>query len=311
MRHALLLLLALVLLLLPIACGEAVAREAAVKDGAEEDGVPLTSLSNEEVDAALDSMTQASLVQIIESQGYQVEEGTAQAQILQAAKILVKQERDRQLAEAEGGATAKTGTASAATAASTTASLSASASSAGAKMQQSKASTGVDDGSGHRSANTGTATATATASSTSTSSGNKSSTAGWTHTQPVPEGATFWDLFSAQVMNDFGPLLRLIPEPIKKVCAENGQIMAKPLQQALSGAVGPMLGVAGKFLNVAGRGLIRLSEGVSAWSLHIASAAKQDRLKQRAMLDHTGETGGSIGGFEEEEEEETEIIDLD
>jgi len=275
-----------------------------VKDGAEEEGVPLTSLSDAEINAALDSMTQASLVQIIESQGYQVEEGTDQTQILKAAKILVKQERDRQLAES--GSSAKASAASTAAASSSPPTSSAAAE----RAQQTKASAGVDNGSDRRSASATTATATATAasaaSSTSTSSNSKASTAGWTHTQPVPEGATFWDLFSAQVMNDFGPLFRLIPEPIKKVFAENSKVMAKPLQQALSGAVGPMLGVAGKFLNVAGHGLIHLSEGVSAWSLHIASAAKQDRLQQRAnSLEH------HTAGFEDEEEEEAEIIELD
>lgn len=222
----------------------------------EREDIALSQLSEEQVDAALDNMTSANLVQIIESVGYSVESGMEPVQLLKAAKMLVKQERDRQIAEK-----AKPGRAS-----STALEDSDIVGASGSGSPKT-----VNGGESKQNKNR---TNSRSESETQSTPSNAEAVRGWTHTQPIPEGATFWDLFQSQVAADLGPFLRIIPEPIRKVFQQHSKVMAKPMRQALCGAIGPMLRVAGKLINVAGHGLIHLGSEVSTWSSYISTLAQ-------------------------------------
>ena len=256
----------------------------AVDEEEEEEGIALSALTDGQLDAALDSMTTATLVQIIKSQGYEVEEGLEPAKILQAAKVLVKQERDRQLAEkGAGGGSSSGGVGGGSTPAIKHAAPQATAAKPAAAPQASTR-----------------AASTPAAPSTPSTTNNNLSLAGWTHRQPVPPGATAWECFQAQIASDFAPLVRLVPAPVREALSRHGSVMAGPLRQMLCGAVGPMLGVAGRVLNVAGRGIEQLGGEVSRWSESIATLAADGAVGARAAQNN----------WNEEEEDEAEIVEL-
>jgi len=274
----------------------------AVAGGEEEAGaVALSSLTEDQVDQALDTMTTATLVQIIESQGYGVEEGTDHAQVLEAAKILVKQERERQLAEKRGGSgNSETVVKSAqqpkrAAAVGPVSGLEEARAEAAAVVEGAAARKGEEEEEGE---------------TESESEGMGAATVeGWNHKKPIPEGATFWDLFFAQVASDLGPVWRIIPEPVRLAVAQHSKVMAKPLRQALCGAVGPMLKVASKMMVLAGKGLVNLGGQVSSLSLHIATLA--DGGAPHRLEARPGEAAQQLGfGRETENDEDYDVIEI-
>ena len=302
------------------------AKEAVADDEDKEGGVSLMALSDEQVNAALDTMTTATLVQIINSQGYEVEEGMEPAKVLQAAKLLVRQERDRQIeaAKAGGGAGVEGvagvgvgvgggggggGAAAAAGGGSQSAgggAMGAGGSSLGGGGRPAAAASKPVSSSSSSSSDRGTAASPARAAAAppaAKSAAAPSSLAGWTHTQPVPPGATAWDCFQAQIASDFAPLLRLIPAPVREAIAVHGAVMGKPLRQALCGAVGPLLGVAGKVLRAAGYGAVNLGGEVTRWSERIATFSSNQAVGGRR-------DAGDRNKWDEEDEEEGEVIEL-
>jgi hypothetical protein len=286
------------------ASGAAVAE--AVEATAEDDSIPLTSLTDEQVDSALDTMDSATLTQIIKSQGFTVEEGTGHDQILEAAKILVKKERDRQQKEMRGG----DGMGAAATSAGEPA-TSASAGSGSSRDSAQKKTPPV-------AVEKKTEASEESLEESSDRPKGKGGVEGWTHRDPIPEGATFWDLFGAQVAADLGPFWRIIPEPIRMAVAHHSKFMAKPLRQALFGAVGPLLKVASKMLNFSGRFLIALGGNASDLSLHIATMADNSNNSvgspRKAIASSDSAFRAREGAFEDyrggDEEEEAELIEL-
>ena len=298
------------------------ATEAAVAEAVEateeNDSIPLTSLTDEQVDSALDTMDSATLTQIIQSQGLAVEEGTGHDQILEAAKILVKKERDRQKKEMRGGGEGGgNGMGAAATSAGEPASSvsadsgSSGGSSSSASLQKKTPPVSIEkkiEAGGESSAES------------SDRPKGKGGVEGWTHRDPIPEGATFWDLFGAQVAADLGPFWRIIPEPIRMAVVHHSKFMAKPLRQALFGAVGPMLKVASKMLNYSGSFLIALGGNASDLSLHIAAMAENSKNgvggPRKAIPSSDSAFNARENVFEEhgggggDEEEEAEIIEL-
>ena len=308
-----------------VSAAPGVVADASAEGGDEADGesVPLSSLTDAQVNSALDSMTTATLVQIIESQGYSVEEGTEHSQVLQAAKSLVRQERDRQLAEAGAGAGAGAGAAAGA------------GSGAGAGAGARAAEVGAFDGSTTTTASSSSKPAASNPASAKMQPGAKivqsedaedeteqteqrqtqekeaATVEGWNYNKPIPEDAGFWDLFTAQVASDFGPVWRLVPEPIRAAVAQQSKLMGKPLRQALCGAVGPMLKVASKVMTISGHGLVGLGAKVSALSAHISTLADAPPLKVERSKNAgaaASRHGRSID--DEDEEEDADVIEI-
>ena len=74
----------------------------------------------------------------------------------------------------------------------------------------------------------------------------------------MPDDATVWELLKAQVQADFGPILIIIPRPLKRLIRKNIVRFVSITTEALK----PMLMVAGKILDTTGRTIIYVGEDI-------------------------------------------------
>lgn len=78
----------------------------------------------------------------------------------------------------------------------------------------------------------------------------------------LPDNATIWELFQAQVQADFAPILIIIPRPVKRLIASNAVKIAQKLRTILGGPMIPMFLTAGRVLRVAGKSIVFIGEDV-------------------------------------------------
>lgn len=78
----------------------------------------------------------------------------------------------------------------------------------------------------------------------------------------MPDNATIWELFKAQVQADFAPILIIIPRPIKRLIASNTVKIAQKLRIIVGGPMIPMFITAGRVLRVAGKSIVFIGEDV-------------------------------------------------
>jgi hypothetical protein len=78
----------------------------------------------------------------------------------------------------------------------------------------------------------------------------------------MPDNATIWELFKAQVQADFAPILIIIPKPIKRLIASNTVKIAQKLRIIVGGPMIPMFIIAGRVLRVAGKSIVFIGEDV-------------------------------------------------
>ena len=78
----------------------------------------------------------------------------------------------------------------------------------------------------------------------------------------LPDNATFWELFKAQIQADFAPILIIIPRPIKKLIASSSIKLAHRLKAVIGGPITPMIVVAGRILGIIGNSVVYIGEDV-------------------------------------------------
>lgn len=88
----------------------------------------------------------------------------------------------------------------------------------------------------------------------------------------MPDNATIWELFQAQIQADFAPILIILPRPIKRLIGRNIVKVAQKLQIIFLGPTIHMVCVAGRVVEVVGQSLIRIGEDVIKVSHFISSA---------------------------------------
>lgn len=95
----------------------------------------------------------------------------------------------------------------------------------------------------------------------------------------LPDNATFWELFRAQVQADFAPILIIIPRPIKKMIATNALIVGRKLKSIIGGPLIPMIAVAGKVIGIIGNGVIYVGEDVVKLADFLVSMGDNSSVK--------------------------------
>ena len=100
----------------------------------------------------------------------------------------------------------------------------------------------------------------------------------------LPDNATFWELFKAQVRADFAPILIIIPRPIKKLIAENAVKIGRKLKVILVGPMTPMISVAGKVIGIIGNGIIYVGEDVVKLADFLVSVANKSLLGSQQQI---------------------------
>lgn len=88
----------------------------------------------------------------------------------------------------------------------------------------------------------------------------------------MPDNATIWELFKAQVQADFAPFLIIIPKPIKRLISRNIVKAAQKLQVIFLGPTIHMICVAGRVVGVVGQSVVRIGEDIIKVSHFISSA---------------------------------------
>ena len=88
----------------------------------------------------------------------------------------------------------------------------------------------------------------------------------------MPDNATIWELFQAQIQADFAPFLIIIPRPIKRLIGKNIVKVAQKLQVIFLGPTIHMVCVAGRVVEVVGQSIVRIGEDVIKVSHFISSA---------------------------------------
>ena len=88
----------------------------------------------------------------------------------------------------------------------------------------------------------------------------------------MPDNATIWELFKAQVQADFAPFLIIIPKPIKRLISRNIVKAALKLQVIFLGPTIHMVCVAGRVVGVVGQSVVRIGEDIIKVSHFISSA---------------------------------------
>ena len=88
----------------------------------------------------------------------------------------------------------------------------------------------------------------------------------------MPDNATIWELFKAQVQADFAPFLIIIPSPIKRLISRNVVKAAQKLQVIFLGPTIHMICVAGRVVGVVGQSVVRIGEDIIKISHFISSA---------------------------------------
>lgn len=94
----------------------------------------------------------------------------------------------------------------------------------------------------------------------------------------LPDNATIWQLFKAQVQADFAPILIIIPRPIKKLIARNAIKIAEKMRVIIGGPMIPMLVVAGRVLGIAGNSVVYIGEDIIRFSKYLSSVADRPAL---------------------------------
>lgn len=87
----------------------------------------------------------------------------------------------------------------------------------------------------------------------------------------MPDNATFWELFKAQIQADFAPFLIIIPRPIKKLIQKNALIVGKKLQIAIQGPLTPFVVVTGKIFKLLGNSIVYVGEDVIKFASFLSS----------------------------------------
>ena len=100
----------------------------------------------------------------------------------------------------------------------------------------------------------------------------------------LPDNATFWELFKAQVCADFAPILIIIPRPIKKLIAENAVKVGRKLKVILVGPMTPMISVAGKVIGIIGNGIIYVGEDVVKLADFLVSVANKSLFESHQQI---------------------------
>ena len=88
----------------------------------------------------------------------------------------------------------------------------------------------------------------------------------------MPDNATIWELFKAQVQADFAPILIIIPRPIKRLISRNIGKAAQKLQVIFLGPTIHMVCVAGRVVEVVGKSVVRIGEDMIKVSHFLSSA---------------------------------------
>lgn len=96
----------------------------------------------------------------------------------------------------------------------------------------------------------------------------------------LPDDASMWDLFKAQVASDFAPFIAIVPIPVKKFIRDQTKAIKRPLGGFIKGAAGPMLKVAGSAVTLTGQGLLILGD-----KIHLFSASMADESYKYNALD--------------------------
>lgn len=129
----------------------------------------------------------------------------------------------------------------------------------------------------------------------------------------MPDNATFFELFKAQIQADFAPFLILIPKPIKKLISKNAKILGKKIQIAVQGPLTPFVIVTSKLLKLLGNGIIYIGDDIVKLSSFL-STFDDSELRQKLRLE-SKQMGSQIMLNDEclqsNEEEVVNIIDID
>jgi hypothetical protein len=126
----------------------------------------------------------------------------------------------------------------------------------------------------------------------------------------MPDNATFWELFKAQINADFAPFLIIIPKPIKKMISKNAMILGKKIQVAIQGPLTPFVVVASKLLKLLGNGVIYIGGDIVKFSALLASFDDSE-LRQKLRLDSQQIAGQILTNEDslQNNEDKTEIVD--
>ena len=109
----------------------------------------------------------------------------------------------------------------------------------------------------------------------------------------MPDNATIWELFKAQVQADFAPILIIIPRPIQRLIGRNIVKAAQKLQVIFLGPTIHMICVAGRVVEVVGKGVVRIGEDIIKVSHFISSADNYVTEKNVIPIQKISETDSS------------------
>ena len=113
----------------------------------------------------------------------------------------------------------------------------------------------------------------------------------------LPDNATFWELFKAQVCADFAPILIIIPRPIKKLIASNAVKLGRKLKLIFGGPIIPMISVAGKVIGIIGNGVIYVGEDIVKLADFLVSVGNKPLLESQQQINSS-----ALQIFESEDE---------
>jgi hypothetical protein len=123
------------------------------------------------------------------------------------------------------------------------------------------------------------------------------------------DDAGFWELFQAQIKSDVGPVLEIIPAPVKAFLADQARHL-RPVLVGAMGAAGPMLEVLSKVVNLAGRGLIVASERLEEVSASVKAkhaGEESERVGTSTGLQDSGRGSADVWWTECHEPEVIEL----
>jgi hypothetical protein len=125
----------------------------------------------------------------------------------------------------------------------------------------------------------------------------------------MPDNATFWELFKAQINADFAPFLIIIPKPVKKIISKNFMILGKKIQIAIQGPLTPFVVVASKLLKLLGNGVIYIGDDIVKFSAFLSSFDDSE-LRQKSRLESQQIAGQIMSNDDslQNNEDETEIV---
>jgi hypothetical protein len=128
----------------------------------------------------------------------------------------------------------------------------------------------------------------------------------------MPDNATFFELFKAQIQADFAPFLIIIPKPIKKLISKNAKILGKKIRVAIQGPLTPFVIVASKLLKLLGNGIIYIGDDIVKLSSFLSTF---DDSELRQKLRSEKQMGSQImlrdESLQNNLEEIVDVIDMD